>query len=339
MATNIDRHHIVAIEAVHCPIPSFDLTQQYSLDVHSWTNESGLASRVKDATIITTTTIRLSAEILNPEITPKLRLIVIMASGTDCVDKSAAKARGITVCNCPGTNVDSVSEHAIGLYFATRRKLVNLHNTTVAVPADPDHDTEWKKIGSLRKRLRTADGRAPLLCCDETVGIIGYGSLGKRLEALARGLGMNVIVAERKGALPRPGRVSFEGTLRQSTVLILCLPRGPETVNLISIEELRMMPSHAVLINVARGGIVDEGALLEALKRGDISGAAIDVYLNEPIGRGDSPLLSREATDLNLILTPHLAWFSERTLQNLQAAVKCTVERWCVGDTINQVEC
>ncbi|KAE8157311.1 hypothetical protein BDV40DRAFT_308831 [Aspergillus tamarii] len=339
MATDKNKHHIVAIEAVHCPIPSFDLAQPYSLDVYSWTNEADLASRVKDATIILTTTIRLSAGTLSPQITPKLRLIVIMASGTDCVDKSAAKARGIDVCYCPGTNVDSVSEHAIGLYFATRRKLVTLNNITTAVPADMTHDTEWKMNGSIHKQLRTADGKAPLLCCDETVGIIGYGSLGKRIEELAHGLGMNVIVAERKGATPRPGRISFEDTLRKATVLILCLPRSPETVNLISIEELRMMPAQAVLINVARGGIVDEGALFHALKEESISGAAVDVYANEPIGRGDSPLLNPDAANLNLVLTPHLAWFAERTLQNLQAAVKCTVERWCVGDTINQVDC
>ncbi|KAE8418567.1 D-isomer specific 2-hydroxyacid dehydrogenase [Aspergillus pseudocaelatus] len=339
MATDNNRHHIVAIEAVHCPIPSFDLAQPYSLDVYSWTNESDLASRVKDATIILTTTIRLSAGTLSPQITPKLRLIVIMASGTDCVDKPVAKARGITVCHCPGTNVDSVSEHAIGLYFATRRKLVNLNNITTTVPADRTHDTEWKMNGSIHRRLRTPDGKAPLLCCDETVGIIGYGSLGKRIEVLARGLGMNVIVAERNGATPRAGRISFEDTLRKSTVLILCLPRSPETVNLVSIEELRMMPAQAVLINVARGGIVDEGALFHALKEESISGAAVDVYANEPIGRGDSPLLSPDAANLNLVLTPHLAWFAERTLQNLQAAVKCTVERWCAGDTINQVDC
>ncbi|KAE8373959.1 D-isomer specific 2-hydroxyacid dehydrogenase [Aspergillus bertholletiae] len=333
-----DRHHIVAIEAVHCPIPSFDLAQPYSLDVYNWTNEADIASRVKDATIILTTTIRLSAETLGSQITPKLRLIVVMASGTDCVDKLAAKARGITVCYCPGTNVDSVSEHAIGLYFATRRKLVTLNTITATVPVDSTRDTEWKMNGSIHKRLRTADGKAPLLCCDETVGIVGYGSLGKRIEVLARGLGMSVIVAERKGVTPRLGRVSFEDTLRRSTVLILCLPRSPETVNLISAEELRMMPAQTVLINVARGGIVDEEALFHALKEESISGAAVDVYANEPIGRGDSPLLSPDAETLNLVLTPHLAWFSERTLQNLQAAVKSTVERWCIGDTINQVD-
>ncbi|KAI2732174.1 hypothetical protein CBS147332_1313 [Penicillium roqueforti] len=337
MTANNIMHHIVAIEAVHCPIPEFDLPGRHSRAVHRRTDLVDLPSRVKDATIIITTTTRLTAEILSPEFTPNLRLIVIMATGTDCVDLAAASARGIIVCNCPGCNIDSVSEHAIGLYFATRRKFMELHNATVAVPADLSRDTEWKTHGTLLSRVRAPDGKAPLLCSDETLCIIGYGSLGKRIEAMAKGLGMNVIIAERKGVSPRPGRVPFQDGLRKSTVVVLCLPRSAETLNIISTAEFQIMSPHAVLVNVARGGIVDEQALLEALKCGAISGAATDVFATEPAGRGDSPLLGPEAAGLNLVLTPHLAWYSERTLQNLQAAVKNTIEKWCVGEVINQV--
>ncbi|KAJ5558813.1 hypothetical protein N7461_002785 [Penicillium sp. DV-2018c] len=330
-------HHIVAIEAVHCPIPEFNIPQPHTRSIYKWTDPNDLPSRVKDATIIITTTIRLTAETLSPTITPNLRLIVIMATGTDCVDIAAATARNIPVCNCPGSNIDSVSEHAIGLYFATRRKFIELHNATVSVPADPALDTEWKTNGSLLSRLRAPDGKAPFLCADETVCIVGYGALGKRIETLARALGMGVIVAERKGVAPRNGRYLFEDALRMATVVVLCLPRSAETMNMVSEAELGVMSSHAVLINVARGGIVDERALLDALKRGVIAGAATDVYAVEPAGRGDSPLLSEEAKGLNLVLTPHLAWYSEKTLQNLQKTAKETVEKWCVGETINQV--
>ncbi|KAJ5458127.1 D-isomer specific 2-hydroxyacid dehydrogenaseNAD-binding [Penicillium sp. IBT 31633x] len=330
-------HHIVAIEAVHSPIPEFNLPVPHTRAVHRWTDPADLPSRLKDATIAITTTIRLTAETLSPEVTPKLRLIVIMATGTDCVDIAAATARGITVCNCPGSNVDSVSEHAIGLYFAARRKFVELHNATVAVPADPSLDTEWKTNGSLLSRVRAPDGTAPLLCSDETVCIVGYGSLGKRIEALAKGLGMKVIIAERKGVASRDGRFLFEDALKKATVVVLCLPRSAETLNMISAAELRIMSPHAVLVNVARGGIVDEQALLDALKGGVIAGAATDVYAIEPAGRGDSPLLGPDAKGLNLVLTPHLAWYAERTLRNLQATVKETTEKWCAGESINQV--
>ncbi|KAJ5757537.1 uncharacterized protein N7511_006231 [Penicillium nucicola] len=331
-------HHIVAIEALHCPIPQFDIPGPHTREVHRWTSPSELPSRLKDATIAITTTIKLSAETLDANVTPKLRLIVIMATGTDCVDIAAASARGITVCNCPGSNIDSVSEHAIGLYFASRRKFIELHNATIAVPEDPSLDTEWKTNGSLLSRVRLPSGKAPSLCSDETVAIIGYGMLGKRIETLAKALGMKVIIAERKGVLPRAGRMGFEDALKQSTVVILCLPRSAETLNMISTAEFELMSSHSLLINVARGGIVDENALLDALSRKQIAGAATDVYVKEPAGRGDSPLLSPEAASLNLVLTPHLAWFAERTLHNLESSCKVTVEKWCVGQTINRVE-
>lgn len=330
-----DTHHIVAIEAVHCTIPEFNLPGPHTRAVHRWTDPADLPDRIKDATIVITTTIRLTAETLRAEVSPRLRLVVIMATGTDCVDIAAASARGITVCNCPGSNIDSVSEHAIGLYFATRRKFVELHNATVAVSADAD--TEWKTKGSLLGRVRAPDGKAPLLCSDETVCVVGYGALGKRIEALAKGLGMSVIVAERKGVMPRPGRLVFEEALRRATVVVLCLPRCAETLNMVSSAEFGIMSPHAVLINVARGGIVDEDALVDALRRGVIGGAATDVYNIEPAGRGDSPLLGPEAAGLNLVLTPHLAWYAERTLQNLQASLKNTTEKWCIGETINQV--
>lgn len=334
-------HHIVAIEAIHCPIPPFSIP--HTLAIHNWSDEATLPTRIHPANIIITTTIRLSAHLLHPSVTPHLQLIVIMATGTDCVDKAAAAARGITVCNCPGTNVESVSEHALGLYFATRRRLVELSVATrdVDVPGGPGlgRDSEWKMKGSLRGRV----GIPPLTCCDETVGIIGYGAVGKRIHTLAKALGMNVLVAERKTSTststqPRPGRTSFQETLHNSTVLILCLPRSPETLNLISTPEFQSMASpQTILINVARGGIVDEQALLDALRGGLIAGAATDVYAIEPAGREDSPLLSAEADGLNLVLTPHLAWLAERTLRNLQDSVKRVVEGWYQGEVVHKV--
>jgi glycerate dehydrogenase len=322
-------HHIVAVEAIHCPIPTFAIPHKRT--VHNWTNPSELSTRVKDATIIITTTTRLNADILSPSKTPRLQLIVILASGTDCVDLDAARARDIPVCNCPGTNIDSVSEHAVGLYFALRRKVVGLSGVVRG-------GDEWKKTGSLKDGMRMADGGAPLLCSQEVVGIVGFGALGARIGVLMRGLGMEVIVAERRGVLEaRAGRVLFEEALRRATVLVLCCPRTAETANMISVAEFGIMDRRALLINVARGGIVDEGALVEALRAGEISGAGLDVFANEPVGRGDSALLEGENDGLNLVLSPHLAWFAERTLENLQAGVKRTVEEWFVGNTINRV--
>ena len=217
---NEEPHHIVAIEAIHCKIPSFTLQTPHTKAIYNWTYPSELESRVKDATIIITTTIKLNAEILSAPKTPKLRLIVILASGTDCVDKDAARARGIPVCNCPSTNIDSVSEHAIGLYFAVRRRLVDMTNSVRNIPDSLDCDTEWKVSGSLKNKLKTSDGGAPLLCSQETMGIIGYGNLGRRIKNLADGLGMNVIIAERRVAAERsiwrPGVGKNKGLARHA---------------------------------------------------------------------------------------------------------------------------
>lgn len=188
------------------------------------------------------------------------------------------------------------------------------------------------------------------------MGVIGYGSLGKRIASLGRALGMKVLIASRKnagsgGVLPTPARtpdasspstpeerVPFEDVLQQSTVLVLSLPRTPETTNLLSASEFAQMSPYTVLVNIAHGGIVDEGAVVQALRDGLIAGYAPDVFENEPAGGPeDSPLLSDEARDLNVTVSPHLAWFSQRTLKNLGQILKHTVEAWVEERAINVV--
>ncbi|KAF1995715.1 glycerate dehydrogenase [Amniculicola lignicola CBS 123094] len=341
-------HEIVALERIHQPLPpSFDLSppHTYNLTTYDRPDASLLASRVRDATILIVTTIRLSAEILSPDVTPKLKLVAVMATGTDPVDLDACKKRGIRVTNCPGANIDAVSEHAISLYFAARRRTVMLDTATRKVPSD------WKEKKTLTGMLRCSDGNPPLTCGDEVMGVVGYGSLGKRIAEIGRALGMKVLVAARKKAsVPSPSlngvlplanndeRVPFEDVLRQSTVLVLSLPRNPDTMDLISTPEFAVMSPHAVVINIARGGIINEQALVNAVKDGKIAGAATDVFLKEPAeGPQDSPLLSEEARDLNITVSPHLAWFAQRTMTNLGDILKKTIEAWVDGKDINVI--
>jgi lactate dehydrogenase-like 2-hydroxyacid dehydrogenase len=184
----------------------------------------------------------------------------------------------------------------------------------------------------------------------ETLRRLADGVIGKRIADLGRALGMKVLIAARKanassslaGALPAPsadeGRVPFDDVLRQATVLALALPRNPETLNLISTAELEKMHPYALLINIARGGIVDEVAVVQALKDKRIAGYATDVYDVEPVGGPeDTPLLSEDAKDLNIVMTPHLAWFSQRTLKNLGDILKATVESWAKGEESNVI--
>ncbi|KAF2651713.1 glycerate dehydrogenase [Lophiostoma macrostomum CBS 122681] len=337
-------HHIVALERIHQPLPasfSFPPGHSYTLTVHEAPDASKLRARVAPATILIVTTVKLSAEILAADVTPHLQYVAVMATGTDPVDLEACKARGIRVTNSPSANLDSVSEHALSLYFAARRRTALLDRLTRSVPS------EWKAKKSLSGALRFADGSPPLTCKDEVMGIIGYGPLGKRIAGLGRALGMQVLIASRKNTqlnrvLPSTdldhSRVPFEDVLRESTVLVLSLPRTPETVNLLSTPEFETMSPYAVLVNVARGGIVDEAAVLKALQDGQIAGYGTDVFEKEPAeGPDECVLFSEEAKALNITVSPHLAWFAGTTLTNLSRILKETVEAWVAGEPINVI--
>lgn len=173
---------------------------------------------------------------------------------------------------------------------------------------------------------------------------------------------MTVLVASRKGAASgavtaahtretmgteaHDSRTPFAEVLRQSTVLVLCLPRNPATLKLISHDEFQMMSQKTIMINVSRGGIVDEPALIQALRGGVIDGCATDVFLKEPSGagnhwkEGDSPILKLsqgEAEELNLLVTPHVAWYARATIDGYLGAYKENVEDWVAGKPKNIV--
>jgi len=331
-------HNIVALEGLHVPIPEFDFAppNTNTLTVYQNTLRNEVVERVKDATIIISTTIVLDAAILDPKVTPKLVLVAAMSTGTDHVDLAACKARGIAVTNTPGANIETVSEHALSLFFAVRRKTVLMHNITV-------NTSEWKQNGSVAKYLRTPDLETPLVCQQEVCGIVGYGQLGKRLEAITKALGMTVLIADRKGVFSSSkdlsaARTPFDKVIERATVIFLTLPRTPETLNLISTAELDAMSRKVVIINVARGGIVDEAAIVAALKGGKIAGYGTDVFTVEPAsGAEDSLLLADDAKSLNITVSPHVAWNSSRTGENLQRLLKETVESWVAGNPRNVI--
>jgi glycerate dehydrogenase len=169
------------------------------------------------------------------------------------------------------------------------------------------------------------------------LGIVGYEALGKRIEMLARAIGFgHVVIADRKGAAQiRTTRQPFNEVLKTATVLVLCCPRDRTTLNLIGEAELKLMRRDALLINVARGGIVNEAALAEALKQSWIAGAATDVLAVEP-GVMGSPLLPKNGEPIpNLTISPHIAWFAQETISTLQRLLKEGVDGWAAGNPVN----
>ncbi len=260
---------------------------------HSHTPPELVLECARDAEVVVTNKVRLPAALI--EQLPSLRLIACAATGVDNVDVDAARRRGVAVCNVQGYAIHSVPEHVFAMLLALRRNLPLYHQAVQA--------GEWARSGSFCLLTYPIDDLA-----GATLGIVGAGALGQSVARLGEAFGMNVLLAERRGADGvRPQRTSFEQVLSDSDVLSLHLPLTSQTRNLIGARELARMKRTAILINTARGGVVDETALLAALQAGHLAGACLDVLGEEPPA-ADQPLISAGLP--NLLITPHLAWAS-----------------------------
>ncbi|KAI1180705.1 D-isomer-specific 2-hydroxyacid dehydrogenase family protein [Nemania sp. FL0916] len=310
---------IVALETFFCPLPNFSLPGPHTCEFREYerTRPDQIAERIRDADIVIMTILPMTAEVLSAEASPRLKMLSVVASGTDTVDLATCRARGIVVGNTPNCNVTTVTEHALALYFATRRSIIPINALTRA--------GGWATKGTQHSMMNGPDGKSPKTCGEELVGIIGYGAIGKNIDAMVKTLGMKTLIAARKGAEAPDGRVPFNTVIRECSVLIVCLPRSPETMNLISEREFDQMKPYALLINVSRGGIVDEQALVSALRKGKIAGAGTDVYSKEPSEPANNVLLAADTADLNLVTTPHVAWYSEETFLNYGRACRANV--------------
>ena len=256
---------------------------------------------------------------------PYLKMIAVAATGTNCVDLEACKARGIVVSNIRGYAVHTVPEHVMSLLLALSRNLVAWRETLIA--------GGWQQSGQwclFDHPIRDLHGA--------TLGLIGSGTLGHGVARLAEAFGMHVLLAERKGAASvRAGYTAFEDVLAQADAISLHCPLTPETRGLIGEAELQAMRPSALLINTARGGIVDEAALARALREGWIGGAGFDVLTAEPPA-DDHPLVDPALLALpNFLLTPHVAWSSRPAMQALADQLIDNIEAFAAGSPRNRV--
>ena len=291
---------------------------------HAWrdwdaTAPGDAAARLAGATIAVTNKVRVDAALLDA--CPTVRLVAIAATGTDVVDLAACRARDVAVCNVRGYAGGAVGEHVLMLALALRRNLL-------AYRADVQAG-----------RWQAAPGfclhGAPILDLEgATLGLVGYGTLAKTVEDRARAFGMRVLVGDRRGVAPRPGRVAFEAVLAEADVLSLHCPLTPATRHLIGAAELAAMKPGATLINTARGALVEPHALLAALRSGHLAGAGIDVLDVEPPVDGH-PLLDADLP--NLIVTPHVAWASRASMERLGEQLIGNLEAWERGEPRNLV--
>lgn len=294
---------------ISIPRPSFE---------HTWTEYDHTSSaetieRAKDADIVITSKVIFDRETLKQ--LPKLKLIAITATGTNNVDLAAAEEMGIAVRNVTGYSSTTVPEHVIGLIFSLKHSLAGwLRDQREAKWA------ESKQFCYFDYPITDVRG--------STLGVFGKGCLGTEVGRLANAVGMKVLYAEHKDAtVCREGYTPFDEVLKQADIVTLHCPLTETTKDLINAETLSKMKKGAFLINTGRGPLIDELALVDALKTGHLGGAALDVMVKEPPEK-DNPLILAAKMMPNLIITPHIAWASDSAVTTLVGKVMQNIEEF-----------
>lgn len=285
---------------------------------HEHTPRDQVVERLQGATIAVTNKVPLGEQELAQ--LPELRMIAVAATGVDVIDLAACQRRGLIVSNVRGYAAQSVPEHTFALIFALRRNILAYRQDVLA--------GEWERNGEFcffSEPIRDIGGA--------TLGIIGAGTLGQAVGRLGEALGMRCLYAGRKGGEAGEGRTPFEQVLEESDVLTLHLPLTPQSRGLIAGPEFGRMARRPILINTARGGVVDESDLVEALDSGQVSGAGIDCVAGEP-PPSDSPI-HRIKDYRNVIVTPHVAWASLSAREALWAQLIDCLEQFVAGTPRN----
>ncbi|MCA0937929.1 D-2-hydroxyacid dehydrogenase [Vibrio alginolyticus] len=303
----------------HIQVPRPDFAHEWV--EHDLTSPEQVAERLSGAEIVISNKVILDSQVLAQ--LPELRMVAVAATGFNNVDVDYCANNNIAVANVQGYATRSVPEHVIAMLFALRRNLFGYHQDIAA--------GEWqrnKQFCFFTHSIGDIGG--------STLGVIGSGTLGQATSQLAKALGMNVLFAERKGATEcRPGYVPFEDVLKQSDAITLHCPLNEHTRDLIGEAELRMMKPTAILINTGRGGLVDEQAIVDALKAGEISAAGFDVFTQEPADESN-PLIANMSMS-NLLLTPHVAWGSDSSIQRLAEILIENINAFERGEHVNRL--
>ncbi|MBO1537636.1 2-hydroxyacid dehydrogenase [Pseudomonas sp. OA65] len=269
------------------------------LQLFARTTPDQVTERLKGATVAITNKIVIDAQAMAAS--PDLKLILISATGTNNVDLAAARSHGITVCNCQGYGTPSVAQHTIMLLLNLATRLADYQKAV--------GEGRWQQASQfclLDYPIVELEGK--------TLGLLGHGELGSAVGRLAEAFGMRVLLGQIPGRPARPDRLPLEQLLPQVDALTLHCPLNEHTRNFIGARELALLKPGAFVVNTARGGLIDEQALAEALRRGHLGGAATDVLSVEPPVQGN-PLLAGDIP--RLIVTPHNAWGSREARQRI----------------------
>ncbi len=280
-----------------------------------------IRERIAEARVVFTNKVILSAEIIRQS--PALKFIGVLATGYNAIDVEAARECGVTVCNVPTYGTATTAQHAVALMLELTNQ-VGLNNASV-------HAGDWQS-----SRHFSYWKQAPIELAGLTVGIVGFGTIGRRVGAVLNALGARIMASART---PRdtPDYEGFEwadsdAIFREADIVTLHCPETEQTRDFVNAALLKTMKPGALLVNTARGGLIVESDLKDALERGPLAGAALDVLRTEPMAE-DCPLLGVS----NCLITPHLAWASEAARQRLLLISVNNLQQFLAGTPVNVV--
>ena len=321
-----EQSRIVILDAATYGDTSLELfTETWNCTVHQVTTPAETIERIAGHTIAVTNKVAFDKTVMNSAEAGNLKLIAVAATGTDIIDKAEAAKRGVKVCNVPGYATQSVAQFTMALILELATRAAKYGNAVKS--------GEWQKSPVFS--LLTFSN---IELAGKKLGIIGYGNIGQAVAQMARGFGLEILIAARPGSAgPIPkDRLSVSDLLQQADIVSLHCPLTPETKNLINDQSLALMKPTAFLINTARGALIDEAALIDALRNKRIAAAALDVISKEP-PPADHPIIQAAAELDNLLVTPHTAWSAREARQRLLVEVKANIEAFLRGEPRNLV--
>ena len=293
--------------------------------IYQVTKPNETVDRLAGQEIVVTNKAVIGAVALAAPESQKLSLIAVAATGTDIIDHAAARRRGIRVCNVPGYAAQSVAQFTMALILELA--------TYAGRYAGDVKAGMWQKSAVFSVLTYPSTE-----LCGRTLAIIGYGNIGREVGRIARAFGMEVLVAARPGAAEPPAsdRVPLEQLLAQADIVSLHCALTPQTKNLINEERLKLMKPSALLVNTARGGLIDEAALIQALSKRRLAAAALDVISEEPPA-ADHPIIGAARALDNLLVTPHTAWSARQARKRLLSEVAENISAFLAGRDRNLV--
>jgi glycerate dehydrogenase len=296
---------------------------EWDLVAHPTSSPDQVPLRLGGFQVAIVNKVRLDRPALESEAAAGLRLIAVAATGTDNVDLEAARERKIAVANVPGYATQAVAQFTVALILE--------------LASWPGHYAALVRAGAWEKSpIFTRFDFPSFELAGKKLGIVGYGRIGRAVARMAEGLGMEILVAARRGQAPGGERVPFEELLGRSDFVTLHCPLTPETRNLIDRAALARMKPSACLINTSRGGLVDEQALISALRAKRLRGAAIDALTQEPPS-ADHPVIRATKELPNLLVTPHCAWTARETRERLVRELAENIRAFAAGHERNRV--